>query len=76
MITTWKIINHENGKSNHSKNTITLRTDNKEKTNRNTVPNIFNSYFLSIVKSLNSGNSKRTSTKELNPINYLTNDFH
>jgi len=38
-ITTWKIINHENGKSNHCKNTITLRTDNKEITIQNTVAN-------------------------------------
>jgi len=33
MITTWKVINHENGKPNHCKNTISLRIDNKEITN-------------------------------------------
>jgi len=58
MSTTWKIINYENGKHNHSKNSISLKTDNKEITNQNTVANIFNNYFLSIAKSLNSGNNK------------------
>jgi hypothetical protein len=76
MITTWKIINHENGKSNHCKNTISLRTDNKEITNQNSTANIFNSYFLSIAESLNSGNNKHTNIKESNPINYLINSFH
>ena len=58
MSTTWKIINYENRKPNHIKNSISLKTDNKEITNQNTVANIFNNYFLSIAKSLNSGNNK------------------
>jgi len=72
----WKIINYENGKPNHSKNSISLKMDNKEITNQNTVANIFNNYFLSIAKSLNSGNNKQTITKEPNPISYLINSFH
>jgi hypothetical protein len=59
MSTTWKIINNENGKPNHSKNSISLKIDNKEITNQNTVANIFNNYFLSIAASLNSGNNKQ-----------------
>jgi len=70
MITTWKIINHENGKPNHCKNTISLRVDNKEITNQNTIANIFNSYFLSIAESFNSGNNKHTYIKEPNPISF------
>jgi len=76
MSTTWKIINYENGKPNHSKNSISLKIDNKEITNQNTVANIFNNYFLSIAESLNSGNNKQTNTKEPNPISYLINSFH
>jgi len=57
MSTTWKIINKENGKPNHSKNSISLKIDNKEITIQNTVANIFNNYFLSIAESLNSGNN-------------------
>jgi hypothetical protein len=67
MSTTWEIINYENGKPNHSGNSISLKIDNKEITNQNTVANIFNNYFLSIAKSLNSGNNKQTNTKEPNP---------
>jgi len=51
----WKIINHENGKPNHCKNTISFRTVNREITNQNTIANIFNSYFLSIAESLKFG---------------------
>ena len=76
MITTWKIINHENRKSNHCKNTISLRTDNKVRTNQNTIANIFNSYFLSVAESLNLGNNKHTNVKEPNPISYLISSFH
>ena len=71
MITTWKIINHENGKPNHCKNIISLRTGNKEIANQNTIANIFNSYFLSIAESLNSGNNNHTNIKEPNPVSYL-----
>jgi len=70
MITTWKIINHEDGKPNNCKNTISLRIDNKEITNQNTIANIFNSYFLSIAESLNSGNNKHTYIKEPYPISF------
>ena len=76
IITTWKIINHENRKPNHCKNTISLRSDNKEITNDNTVASIFNSYFLSIAESLNLGYNKHTNIKEPNPISYLINSFH
>jgi hypothetical protein len=76
MSTTWKIINYENGKPNHSKNSISLKIDNKGITNRNTAANIFKNYFLSIAESLNSGNNKHTNTKEPNPIRYLINSFH
>jgi len=76
MITTWKIINDENGKPNHCKNTISLRIDNKEIANQNTVANIFNSYILSIPESLNSGNNKHNNIKEPNPISHLINSFH
>jgi len=72
----WKIINHENGKPNHCKNTISLRMDNKEITNQNTIANIFNSYFSSIAESLNLGNNKHTNIKEPNPVSYLINSFH
>jgi exonuclease III len=75
IITTWKIINHENGKPNHCKNTISLRIDNKEITNQNTIANIFNSYFPPIAESLNSGNNKHINVKEPNPISYLINSF-
>jgi len=53
-----------------------LRIDNKEITNQNTIANIFNSYFLSIAESLNSGNNKHTNIKDPNPISYLINSFH
>jgi hypothetical protein len=76
MSTNWKIINYENGKPNHSRNLVSLKIDNTEITNQNTVANIFNNYFLSIAESLNSGNNKQTNTKEPNPINYLINSFH
>jgi hypothetical protein len=71
MATTWKIINHKNGKTSHSNNTISLRIDNKEVNNQNKIANIFNNYFLSIADSINSGNNKHTNLKEPNPINYL-----
>jgi hypothetical protein len=58
MATTWKIINHENGKRSHCNNTISLKIDNKEVTNQNKVANLSNSYFLSIADALNSGNNK------------------
>jgi hypothetical protein len=64
MATTWKIINHENGKPSHCNNTISLRIDNKEVTNHNKIANIFNNYFLSIADTLNSGNNKHTNTKD------------
>jgi hypothetical protein len=76
MITTQKIINHENGRPNHCKNAVSLRTDNKEITNQNTIANIFNSYILSIAESLNSGNNKHTDVKEPNPVSYLINSFY
>ena len=76
MITTWKIINHENGKPNHCRNTTSLRTDNKEITNQNTIASLFNRYFLSLAESLNSWNNKHTNIKEPNPISYLINSFH
>jgi hypothetical protein len=76
MATTWKIINHENGKPSHCNNTISLRIDNKEVTNQNKIANLFNIYFLSIADTLNSGNNKQTNTKEPNPIRYLVNSFH
>ena len=76
MITTWKIIIHENGKPNHCKNTIALRVDNKGITNQNKIVNIFNSYLLSIAESLNLGNNKHANIKEPNPISYLINSFH
>ena len=76
MITTWKIISHENGKPNHCKNTVSLKTDNKEITNENSIINIFNSYYSSIAESLNLGNNKHTNIKEPNPISYLINSFH
>jgi len=69
-------IYHENGKPNHCKYTISLRRDNKEITNQNTNANKFNSYFLSIAESLNSGDNKHTNIKEPNPISYLINSFH
>jgi hypothetical protein len=78
MVTTWKIINYENGKSNHCKNIHSLRIDNKEIMNQNTIANIFNSYFLSIAESLKSGNNKHTNIKDTSPISYLivsTNPF-
>ena len=53
-----------------------MRIDNKEITNQNTIANIFNSYFLSIAESLNSGNNKHTNIKDPNPISYLINSFH
>jgi len=76
MSTTWKIINYENGKPNHGKNLISLKIDNKEITNQNTVANIFNNYFLPIAKSLNSGNNKQTNTTEPNPVSCLINSFY
>ena len=76
MITTWKIISHENGKPNHCKNTVSLKTDNKEITNENSIINIFNSYYSSIAESLNLGNNKHTNIKEPNPLSYLINSFH
>jgi len=72
MATTWKIINHENGKPSHRDNTISLSIDKKEVTNQNNIANIFNNYFLSIADTLNSGNNKHSNTKEPNPISYLT----
>ena len=68
MVTTWKIINYENGKSNHCKNIQSLRIDNEEITNQNTIANIFNSYFSSIAETLKSGNNKRINIKETNSI--------
>jgi len=76
MVTTWKIINYENGKSNRCKNIQSLRIDNKEIANQNTIANIFNSYFLSIAESLKPGNNEHTNIKETNPISYLINSFH
>ena len=76
MATTWKIINHENGKSSHSNKTVPLRIENKEVTNQNKIANMFNNYFLSIAVTLTSGNNKHTNIKEPNPISYLLNSFH
>jgi len=57
MVTTWKIINYKNGKNDHCKNILSLRIDNEEILNQNSIANIFNSYFLSIAESLKSGNN-------------------
>jgi len=76
MVTTWKIINYENGKSKNCKNIQSLRIDNEEITNQNTTAIIFSSYCSSIAETLNSGNNKHFNIKEANPINYLTNSFH
>jgi len=78
MVTTWKIINYENGKSNHCKNIQSLRINNKEIINQNAITNIFtgNSYFLSIAESLKSDNNEHTNIKETNTISYLINSFH
>ena len=76
MVTTLKIINYENGKSNHCKNIQSLRIDNEEITNQNTIATIFNSYFSSIAETLKSGNNKHINIKETNPINCLINSFH
>jgi len=78
MVTTWRIINYENGKSNHCKNIQSLRIDNKEITNQSTIANIFNSYILSIAEFLKSGNNTHTNTriKDTNQISYLINSFH
>jgi len=45
-----------------------LSIDNKEITNQNSIAIIFNSHFLSIAESLNSGDNKQTKIKEPNPI--------
>ena len=76
MVTIWKIINFENGKSIHCKNIPSLRTNNIEITNQNTIAKIFNSYFLSIVESLKSGNDAHTNINDTNQISYLINSFH
>ena len=76
MTTTWKIINHENGKPSHDNNIASLKIDNKEITDQNKIANIFNNYFLSIADSLNAGKNKHTNIKESNPISYLINNFH
>jgi hypothetical protein len=60
----------------HCKNIQSLRIDNKEITNQNTIANIFNSYFLSIAESLKSDNNTHTNKKDTNPISYLINSFH
>jgi hypothetical protein len=75
-VTAWKIINYEKGKSNHFKNIQSLRIDNKEITNQNTIANIFNSYFLSNAELLIPGNNEHTNIKETNPISYLINSSH
>jgi len=46
MSTTWKIINHENGKSSHDNNMTSLKIDNKEITDQNKIANIFNIFFI------------------------------
>ena len=69
MVTTWKIINYENGKSNHCKNIQSLRIDNEEITNQNTIASLFNSYFSSIAGTLKSGNNEHINIKETSPIN-------
>jgi hypothetical protein len=51
-------------------------TDIKEITNQNTIASIFNSYFLSIAESLESGNNTHTNIKDTNPISYLIDSFH
>ena len=51
----------ENGKPNQCKHTISLRIDNKEITNQNTIANKFNSYFFLLLD---------------HPISYLINSFH
>jgi hypothetical protein len=62
MATTWRIINFESGKSKHRNNVQSLRIDNKEITNLNSIANIFNSNFLSIAETLKSDNNKHTNT--------------
>jgi hypothetical protein len=76
MVTTWKIINYENGKYNDCKNIQSLKIDNEEITNQNIITNIFNSYFLSIAETFKSSNNKHINIKETNPIDYLINSFH
>jgi hypothetical protein len=57
MATTWKIINHENGKPSHCNNSISLRIDKKEVNNQNKIANIFNNYFLSIADTIHYNES-------------------
>ena len=76
MVTTWKIINYENGKHIHRKNIQSLRIDNEEVTCQNSIVNMFDSYFSSIAESLNSDNNMQINIKDTNPITYLINSFH
>ena len=76
MVTTWKIIRYENGKTNYCKSIQSLKIDNKEITNQNTSTNILNIYFLPIDESLKSVNHEHTNKKETNPVSYVINSFH
>ena len=75
MKSTWKIIDEEKGKTKHSTDIQSPVTDNNVIMNQNKIANTFNSYFLSIVDSVNSDNNKYINTIITNKITYLSNSF-
>ena len=54
---------------------ITLKIDNNNVTDPPIVANLFNTYFLSIIDSVNMGENKHTGQKMTNPIEYLVNNY-
>ena len=62
MKTIWKIINEENGKTKSAIDIQSLVINNNIIVNQNKIANIFNNYFISIVDTINSDNSKHVNT--------------
>ena len=75
MKSTWKIINEEKGKTKSGINIQSVVINDNVIMNQNKIANIFNSYFISTVDTVNSDNIKHINTSMTNPINYVTNNF-
>ena len=75
--TVWDIVKLEINKSGYTDRINTLNVRGTSITNSQEIVNVFNKYFLSIAKNINSTNSKQSNYNldDTTPIDYLLQSF-
>jgi hypothetical protein len=75
--TVWDIVKLEINKSGYSDRINTLNVRGTSITNSQEIVNVFNKYFLSIAKNINSTNTKQSNYNldDTTPIDYLLQSF-